>query len=177
MLYQETQKLYVKETMLFLAILYIILFILYAIQGAQSWRSGYMSPSLLPFYPAAFLIVLFIISRYKVETSVTYDSLTIKYAWRKRTIPLSNIVAVDVERFRMRKWRGYVRYRGSWCYISNAADKGLWITLKKGKPFMVSSATPEEFARALNKVIRPERFDIDREGMDHGGPYERYGAV
>jgi hypothetical protein len=120
-------------------------------------NEGYSTPASMVVFPVVLFVFLLIIARYRLYTSVTYDSVTVKMIWRRRVVTISNIESVAVERFEMRKWQGYIRYRGSWCYISNAADKGLWITLKKGKPFMVSSATPEEFERAVNSARKLHR--------------------
>jgi hypothetical protein len=109
--------------------------------------------SVLIFFP------LFILTMrlYKLETTVTHESVTVKVGWRKRIVPISSIESVGMETFPSRKWLGYVRYKGNMCFIAEGANRGLWIEVKDGKSFMVSSARPEEFERAVNMAMCKER--------------------
>ena len=104
--------------------------------------------------PLAF--VLFVFWNYRgIRIKVTTENLLINYGiFNRKSIPLDDIVSCEPTKASFGRYGGIgVRYGtdGSWAYTTSLGD-AVKIILRKGKPFVFSSNSPQKICNIINQM-------------------------
>lgn len=155
MLFEETQKIVPERSKRVLMIACIIIFASYIISMLiLYYDGGFSAADTFRFFPIMIVVVFIILFTQKLTVSVTSESLTIT-GGKKRVIPISEIKSVRIERFGKITWKygNGAKYNGKRSYIAGDAEEGVWIELKNGDPFLITSKRTNELERVLKDAI------------------------
>ena len=113
-------------------------------------------PFLIVVLAAPLAFVLFVFWNYRgIQIQVTSKKLLIYYGFfNRKHIPIRDIVSCEPTKASFGRYGGIgIRYGtdGSWAYTASLGD-AVKIILRKGKPFVFSSNSPEEICSIINQT-------------------------
>ena len=169
MLFEEIQKMHpprVGRIMLTVGgIVAVVCFGLLAISYYLEGAAGLDAWNLIPLI---LLPLIFLMYRQKMVTIVAPGSLTVGMGGGKYIVQINGISTVRIETFETRRSKyGYgVKYNDKKSYIAGDADEGIWIELKNGDAFLISSRRSKELEKAIRSqmVVKKTKSVRDRSG-------------
>ena len=153
MLFEEIQKMHPPRVgRIMLIVCGIVLIVSVGLMVISYYLQGTEGLDVWNLFPLILLPLIFLLYRQKMITFVVPGSLTVGMGGGKFVVQINGISTIRIENFETRRSKyGYgVKYNDKKSYIVGDADEGVWIELKNGDAFLISSRRAKE----LEKVLR-----------------------